>query len=395
VPGATQSSGITQPDTTFPLFEFSTTPPANAEEIVAFDATNPGNWNVGQYKLIGSAAPAPGPPIIIKTPTLVPSGLRTVKFKGVVDSILRRHGFDPLGDAVTHDTVRAIVEHINERMITAFNYWEWPQLTMLEERAFRTTWTNTLQFYRVNADGFADEVFYNGNYYQVLQTAPSDPPVGTPPTNTTYWTTLALSDRYISYNQVNRSPIGGMIAIFDSDPRLSVNHYAQKIPFRPTERECTVTWAGSGATVWAFFQVPQFAYTMVPFVTGRTYASMDLIFHPADGECYMALQDAPTGDPTAQPTQWIKVPMPEMFRRYIVAGAYADGLRETDVAENDPVKLQIRNTKIQIADAEAESYLQGEVDALVAQGQTFRYGQFRPAGASFQGYWPVSITNAA
>src|SRR5205814_8677262 len=104
----------------------------------------------------------------------------------------------------------------------------------------------------------------------------------------------------------------------------------------------------------------------------------DSIYHPADGECYRALQAAPTGDPTAQPAQWLKIPFPKIFARYVRAGAYGDGLRETDSGENDPVKLQIRNTKAGLADGEAEAYLQQEVNRLVSAGQVYRYGRFNP-----------------
>jgi hypothetical protein len=49
VPGVVQSSGITQPDPAFPLFRINATPPANAEEIVAYDITDALHWNRGQY----------------------------------------------------------------------------------------------------------------------------------------------------------------------------------------------------------------------------------------------------------------------------------------------------------------------------------------------------------
>jgi hypothetical protein len=388
---AEQSTGISQPDVNFPLFMFSVTAPANAEEIVAYDITDLSNWNVGQYELfIPAVPPAPGPPIIITAPIPAPSGLRTSNFRGITGSILRRHGLDPLVQS-EHDVLRAIVEHVNDRLETAWGYWEWPQLTLIQERAFRTVWTSTIQFYKLNADMTQDECFYQTDrlYYRVKADAPSDPPVGTLPTNTTYWEPADIADRYILLDQLNSTPIGEAIAIFDTDPRINQSHYASKIPFRPNEREISVTWAGTGPTVWLCFKVPASEFTAIPYMTGKAYVRGDTIFHPGDGECYRANQDAPTGDPTAQPLQWTKVPFPAIFRRYVVAGAYADGLRETDPSENDPVKLQIRNTKIKIADDEAEDYIRQEIDGLIQQGQVYRYSDFNPVRwwRSHSRYW--------
>jgi hypothetical protein len=390
VEGAVLSSGITQPDSTLPIFRFDVIPPANAEEFVAFDNTNAANWNVAGYLSIPPVAAPPGPPIVITGPSPTMPGLRTTPFKSVYETVLRRHGLDPLV-STEHDVLRAICEHINNRLETAWGYWEWPQLTLLQQRAFRTTWTSATQFYRMNAEGVPDELYYQTNqlYYRVLPAASTDPPVGTLPTNTSFFEPVDVSNRYILLDQPNQTPIGEAIAVFDTDPRLSQYHYASKIPFRPNEREISVTWAGTGPTVWLFFKIQASEFTAVPYMTGKVYALGDTIFHPTNGECYQANQASPTGDPTAQPLQWTKVPFPSIFRRYVTAGAYADGLRESDPSENDPVKLQIRNTKIQIADKEADDYIQQEIDGLVQQGQVFRYGEFSPVRwyKSYSRYW--------
>ena len=373
------SSGVTQPDINFPFFVFTVTPPTNADEIIAYELGNLSNWNVGQYKL-GLIGTAPSFPVTLVQPTFAPLGLRTVTFKSVYRAIMRRHGLNPLADAVTHDTLRAIVEHINDRVNTAWNYWEWPQLQLMQQRAFRTRWTNTLQFLKVNAQGVPDELYYTttDKYYQVKSTAPTDPPAGTAPTNTTYFQELTMVNRYISLDQVNETPIGEVISVFDTDPKADANRFSAKIPFRATDQEITMTYAGTSNLVWVVFKIVPSEFTGVPFVTGKTYTLGEAVFNPADGECYRALIAGPTGDPTAQPTQWLKVPFPKIFAKYVRAGAYADGLRETDVAENDPVKLQVRNTKMQLIDGEAESYLQQEVDRLIREGQVYRYGQYSP-----------------
>src|SRR5215471_7056889 len=146
VEGPPQSSGITQPDTDRPIFRFDVTPPGGAEEIVAYDNTAPTtNYNVGQYRIAALAPVPPGPPIVLTIPSAAPPTLRTVTFRSLYESILRQHGFDPTAD-VGHDTLRAVVDQLNTAVLYAWRYWEWPQLELLQERPFRTAWTNTLQF---------------------------------------------------------------------------------------------------------------------------------------------------------------------------------------------------------------------------------------------------------
>ena len=375
------TSGISQPDANFPMFVFSVTPPANADEIIAYDTTNLANWNAGNYKIALEAAGLPvPPPTVIPPPTFAPPTLRTVVFRDVYESILRRHGFDPVGDAVSHDTLRAIVRHINKWIRFAWRYWEWPDFELLENRAFRTVWTNTLQFYRVGFEGNPDELYNptDQNYYRVNAAAPSDPPVGTPPTNTTYFTQFTLTDRYILLDQVGQTPIGEVIEIFAADPRLDAYHYARRIKYQPTERQCTVIgYPGDTPTVWVDFRIRPSQFTGIPYVVGHTYNLGDLIYHPPAGECYLAAIPSPTGDPTAQPAQWIKVPFPEIFDGYITAKAYAAGLNETNTWEKDANALGNFRQLQQAADQEAQDQLDAEVNRLMGMGQRYRYPRWR------------------
>jgi hypothetical protein len=81
------------------------------------------------------------------------------------------------------------------------------------------------------------------------------------PTDTNYFEPFDVSDRYILLDQPNQTPIGDMIAVFDTDPRVSQYHYASKLPFRPNEREISVTWAGTGPTVWILIRTPPLQFS--------------------------------------------------------------------------------------------------------------------------------------
>src|SRR5215475_46286 len=369
------STGITQPDTDRPVFRFDVVPPVNAEEIIAYDNTAPNtNWNVGQYR-IAALAPVPAStPVVITVPTLTPPGMRTVTLRSVYESILRQSGFDPVGDAVTHDTARAICEQINTCVMYAWRYWEWSQLELLQERAFRTTWTSSLQFNRVNSEGVPDELYYEGdqNYYRVLGTAPADPPIGTLPTNTNYFTPFDLTDRYISLDQVNETPIGEVIEIFVSDPRLSTQHDARRVPYQPTEHEVTVL-GGTNPTVFVLFRIVPSQFSLVPYVAGKDYAVGDLVYNTTDGECYRILTTVTTSPDIADvpASSWVKVPFPAIFSNYVIMAAFAAGLGESGPGKAFDVQ------RYQAAIQAANEALTQEVDRLRAQGQRYRYKRWR------------------
>src|SRR4029077_3625489 len=184
--------------------------------------------------------------------------MRTVTFKSVFEGILRRHGMDPRGDAVASDAGLAITEHVNARVKRAWFAWEWPEWTITEERAFRQIWNNSRLFYQVGADGKPDEVFYIPNvathslvdaaYYRVKATAPGSPPLGTLPTNTTYWETMDTVDTYIAFDQVCRRRIGEVLEVYADNP--AVMKPPRELHHRPTENGIQIYEAGGLATVF-------------------------------------------------------------------------------------------------------------------------------------------------
>lgn len=50
VEGSALSAGVTQPSASYPVFRLSVTPPDGAEELIVYDSTDVGNWNVAGYK---------------------------------------------------------------------------------------------------------------------------------------------------------------------------------------------------------------------------------------------------------------------------------------------------------------------------------------------------------
>src|SRR6266446_3978010 len=105
--------------------------------------------------------------------------MTTIVFKKVVDRIFRRAGLDPSDSDVTAPAFKALVEHINDRLYSAWFSWEWRFVELLEERAWRQFWRDDVP-YSVNEEVFAE---LQGNYYRCIQNAIA----GTLVTDTNYF----------------------------------------------------------------------------------------------------------------------------------------------------------------------------------------------------------------
>jgi hypothetical protein len=299
----------------------------------------------------------------------------------VYEAIVRRHGMDPRGDAITQDTANAITEHINNRIQMGFSYWPFPDLTVTEERAYRTVWNATNQFYR------GDDVFFipNATYYHVLDNLITDPIPGTPPstqsgldgtwtTNSAYFEILSPVDTYVAYDQTCKHSIGQALGVYSRNPRLnSANGCCCQdmcLPFRPSEKGIDVYYA-QGPTVFVHFMLPPPTFSMTPWLANKAYNRGDRALY-TDGNCYRSITDANTQSPNT--TYWALEPFPDVLALYVKAGAYADSLRETI---SDGVDDATRMARMAAATAEAERQIQGAIDTLSAQGQLFYYTSAR------------------
>jgi hypothetical protein len=312
--------------------------------------------------------------------------MRTIPFQTVYESILRRHGLDPVGDALTHDTARAIAQHVNKRIRQAWTYWDFPELSHTEERAYRTVWNSTHQFFR------GDDLFYipSMTYYHVLDDAPADPPMGTPPAtqvgvdgawtvNPTYFEILSPVDTYVAYDQVCKKPMGQVLGVYATNPSLNGCCAGQNIlNFRPSENGINVCCA-PGPTVFVHYMLLEPKFTLVPWIGGKHYVPGDRVYHPATGECYKCRANTQSGGPP-DPNFWFLESFPAVFEDYVVPGAYADCLKET--FPDGGGDAQVRALGVAAAEAEATAAIQSAIDVLIAQGQKsywlkpYMYGGF-------------------
>lgn len=316
-----------------------------------------------------------------------------VTYKSVSDAIIRRCGMDPLSDSA-QDTARSICEHVNERMETIWPL-SWPQFSRTEQRAFRQLWYDDHAYYKSDADGYPDEFYWldNETYYQVNPDAPTDPPMGTLPSDANYFIVLENVTPFISATQANQRQIGNVLGVYPSDPSFHLNGCndisgqlyvdpvwknpcnCRALSFRPTSKGILVT-GSRPATVFVWYRPPIPQFTAVPFIPGKDYVAGERVYYPATGHCYRALAPNVNHLPT-ETVYWTVEILPKIFAKYIKAGAFADSMR--DWKANAGPDIQMRMGLASMADQEAEAAFEREMDKLSAAGrkspQTWgRYG---------------------
>lgn len=370
-----QSSGITQPDANFPLFEFNVTPPSGADEIIAYDATNLANWNVGQYQIAvinaNIAAFSTGGGV-----TAVGASIRapSTTFRKVYEAVCRRMGYNPKGDQIKEDVAQNILEHINDRLRLAWSLWDWPQLKVVEWRAFRTVWTTSSVFKN------GDELYYfgdgvvptprtvdppdvgdNNGYYTCI----ADAPAGTLPTNATYFSPLDLTDRFIAYQQTSENPIGDLLDVYLTNPRERARRRTKIFVSYPSSKGIDVRC--SQDVVWIRYGVPCPQFTLRPFIVGNMAIGTPF-YDPQSGNCFSYTGELLGPSGTTHGGTLISFPL--FLAGYVKPAAYADCILETASEAKTRVALA------QQAMIEADEYLIREVDALAAQGQRLYYPAF-------------------
>lgn len=300
-----------------------------------------------------------------------PLTMKTVVFKKVVDRIFRRAGLDPSDSDLVSSMFKACVEHINDRIYSAWFSWEWRFIELLEKRAWRQIWvisntyTNGTEVFYRHSDDVTDPL---NAYYQAIL----DVPASTAITNTTYWMLITpLQDIYLEFQQPGENEIGQVVEIYTSDPRL--NRRPRILTFHPSTRGIDIFYRHSPPIpqeVWVRFKIPPPVFVALPYVS-RIYQIGESVFQPSDGNCYLKIvADSVISPPPSSPPppggEWEVINFPERFSRYVSAGAYADVIRDMEKGVTDPsAKLALA----QAAEQEAINILLREIDIELAQGQ--------------------------
>lgn len=302
--------------------------------------------------------------------------MRITSFQSVYEAVLQRHGLDPLGDAITHGTARAVCKRIETRVSNMWRGWQWPELTLTEERAYRQVWNSSVQYRVQGEDGRPDELYYlpTSTYYKVRVDAPSNPPPATAPVDSTYFQVLDAVTPFVARDQRNKRSMGPVLGVYGADPSVNGCCTQNCLQFRPSEKGVTVCH-GPASTVFIQYLIPEPVYTMVPYIAGKAYVRGNRVFWTEDGNCYTCIADNNNQTPATR-SFWALEPLPTTFAQYAEAGAFADTLSESYPGGN--TDIQARMVLQQLASAEADQALQQEVDSLTAQGYKLQWNFCRP-----------------
>jgi hypothetical protein len=324
--------------------------------------------------------------------------MRTIPYIDVFNGVVNRHGLDPLA-RIPQTKSRAIVRHINRRVRCGLRYWDWPEWNITEERAFRQTWSSTRQFKIVGENALPDEVFYIktptdepvANYFRVKTDAPGDPPVGTAPIWPVpvdpnpldpYWEQIVPLDTYVALDQTCKKPMGMVLGVYGLNPRLNpLYEYSCPLDYRASEKGIDVC-DPIGPTVFVWYQIPVPIFTIIPWISGKSYSRGNIVFDPETGDCFRCITQTTTSSVT-DAASWTRQPFPEALASYVEAGAFADSLGELPQGEGQP-----NPAVATAAGQEALENLCDEINVQIVNGQRHYYGYER----RYHGTWGITTS---
>ncbi len=306
---------------------------------------------------------------IVTTVPAVATSVRSVNFRDdILHGIAAELSIDFAYD-LNLDHARAWCNFVNKRVRAAFRFWDWPELNITEERAFRPVWSSSKSYSASSTvDGLPEEFYYatDGQYYKTLAAAPA----GTLPTNTTFFQVTTPVDRFIPYDQPGKQSIGKIISIYSGTPRAATS--ALNWNFAPSEHGIDLP-AAAGGTVWITYQVREPVFTVTPYNAATAYARHALVYDTASGNVYRAILPN-TGSPLSG-TSWLLQAVPYVIAEYVKLAAAADAA--DDMALKADLATQARRA------------LETEVDRLVQQGEKHFYsnGGNRRVPLGLSGFW--------
>jgi len=244
--------------------------------------------------------------------------MRTVTFKTILHGVTRMMGYDPDVDLTT-ELAAAYTEFINNRFREGYEWAFWPEVMLIEQRAYRQTHDSTEE-YDEDDEVYSDD---EDGYYIAAQ----DVPAGTAITNTTYWTELTSFNRYVPWDPpagtTGLTEIGEVEQISRSDPRLT--KYVTLLPFSPSADGIQVE-SDAPSLVYVKFRRRPGRFTSLTYNALTTYAADALVYYPPTGECYRALNSTTGNLPTT--ANWERVEFPAFLELFVKLAAYADALKD-------------------------------------------------------------------
>lgn len=239
--------------------------------------------------------------------------LRTANYRDeVIGGIGALLGVDPRD--LQSQTANTWAQRVNSWVRKGWDYWQWKQLQLTEERAFRQVYTSLLN-YRAGLD----EVYFleTASYFRAI----ADVNPGETPANTAAkWIPLDFFERYLAFDQYGDQSIGKIISLNWCDPSVGAS-WNRRVDFTLDGNGARVDSGGN--TVWVTYQVRQPIFTGAQYDSTTYYSRDALVYDPESGECYRALGES-AGEPVANGLYWYPQEMPYLLSEYVQYGAASD-----------------------------------------------------------------------
>lgn len=345
----------------------------------------------------------------------------TVDYSEVLNGSAALAGLGP--DDIGNAEFRLLRQFHDRRLQRAWESHHWPDLCRVEQRTFRPQWS-ALNTYAA-ADEEYDVP--TGNYYQSLQgTNLNNPPTISGVENSAWWALsqtgygalpwqsgvpyvvgkqvqnpgdlqfyqcisahtsggafdptkfglLTPFDRYIAYDQVKadgtlETPIGEIFTATDVNPKLSTKQVP--FPFWLSDKGAQFTQLKHAiAFAWLYFRIRrpvlkgnEFDST-VAYASGRQvyYVGIGGTIEEGVGNFFSALVTTAAGDtPESAASSWSVVPLPYIFRGYLIPAGYADWLT-ADGQANKAAGYETMALEALEAEADKLQRQQGQVRRL-------------------------------
>lgn len=217
--------------------------------------------------------------------------MRTVSFKTLRDSVLRRMGLDA-AQPVLGSQAAALADYIESSLSDVWGLYDWPDTTLTEART---------------------------------------PAVAT-----------------IDYRTAGQTTIGSILRITDHVP--SSTRLVQTFEFTEDGLATAATITDSrytaGTQVQVKFRRPEPRFTSTAYSASTTYTPGDVVFYETD--CYLCTA-ATTGNLPTDPAYWERQSIPAIFAAYLRPAAFAHTLEED--GQYDKAAFQLQKAEAEIIKA--------------------------------------------
>jgi hypothetical protein len=279
--------------------------------------------------------------------------LKTVAESEILNWCASMMGLDPSANLETNAAV-SILRYIDRRTREAWDWWDWSEFLLDDQRAFTNSWNST-SIYTIG-----QIVFFWGTagstgsltYYQALGSVGANV---SPPTNPSSWQSMSISNTSLplpltvpTFGQTGPTgalypEIGTILGVYSNDPMQ--NQVPVPVPYTRNAQGVIVypqftTWAqtpivlAGGAITYPYvnlntvFILHRQAYPGLAtqeWLSGVSYTVGNLAFYQTD--TYQCIQNTNSIAPS-NTAYWTLVPFPYILSEFVKEAVYADLLRE-------------------------------------------------------------------